>query len=62
MKAITLQLKKIIFHKFEKDFLDSHMMNVVHKFECCSLNGVAAIEKTYIHVYPHKYKHPAELK
>ena len=43
-KAITLQ--RNIFSKFENTLLDTHIRNVMTKFESSRLNGVAVIAKT----------------
>ena len=47
--AITLQQKcsKI----WETPFLDSHMRNIVSKFQCYVLTSVANIDITYIHTH-----------
>ena len=45
-RVITLQ-KKQFFENLRKPFLDIHIKNVMPKFECSRLNGVAVI--TYAH-------------
>ena len=61
-RPITLQKKKHVFQKFEKNFLDSHMRNVVQKFRSWVLNGVATIPITEIDIYIDRYKYPAEFR
>ena len=47
--------KKQFFKNLRKPFLDSHMRNVVPKFQSSRLNGVATIALTYIDTYIDTY-------
>ena len=48
---MAITQKKQVFKNLKKNVLDNHMRNVMPKFQSCRLNGVATVEKTYIHIH-----------